>query len=164
MLIGDYRESSVSYRDGMGWDGFWDFSRFFNRCGRFDFFMNKVYPPERGVPYRLAEIYPSPPSISPHLNFFFSKMSPPPKYSLEIREYISSNGQYYRTSISTSTVFPIYGTPLGLSASTHYVDISSPKEITNSRESSYRIFRQNTYPKTRCPGLFFFKYSPEIRE
>ncbi len=29
LLIGDYRESSVSYRDGMGWDGFWGFPRVF---------------------------------------------------------------------------------------------------------------------------------------
>ena len=47
------------------------------------------------------------------------------EYSLEIRSYILSDDQYYYESISTSTVFPIYGTPLGLCASTYYVDISS---------------------------------------
>ena len=99
------------------------FSRFSNVPGRFEFLLNSFdETPSSFHTASTRSIHPRPP-LPPISISFFPKV-PLPKFGGPIVRQIASNGQYHIASISTSTVFPIYGTPLGLCASTYYVDIS----------------------------------------
>ena len=64
---------------------------------------------------------------------------------------------FHRTSISPSTVFLIFGTPLDISATPYNVDILSSDTFLNSWEPSYSIFRRKTYLKFCFQGGTFFE-------
>ena len=67
--------------------------------------------------------------------------------------------------ISTSTVFPIYGTPLGLCASTYYVDILSSllfQRFHESRVIAFSVGKPIQKPHFRGGSLF--DYFLKIRE
>ena len=64
---------------------------------------------------------------------------------------------FHRTSISPSTVFLIFGTPLDISATPYNVDILSSDTFLNSWEPSYFIFRRKIYLNTCFQGGSFFE-------
>ena len=64
---------------------------------------------------------------------------------------------FHHTSISPSTVFLIFGTPLDISATPYNVDILSSDTFLNSWEPGYSIFRRKTYLNACFQGGSFFE-------
>ena len=104
--------------------GFFGSLRFLIFPGSFQFlmksFLDEVVFKHTASTRSIHPRHPEPPIST----FIFPKFLLPIFWVPIVRQMLS-NGQYYFESISTSTVFLISGTPLGLCASTYYVDISS---------------------------------------
>ena len=136
----------MKYTENTGKYGFPGFSRFSNRPGRFEFLLNSN---RIGVTaFHTAStrsIHPRPPFPQYQLSFFPN--SPSPNLGGPIVRQILPNGQYYIFSISTSTVFPIYGTPHRVVDNTLLYRHVSPEHKVLGRYSESEPSHFQTYPK-----------------
>ena len=128
----------------------WEF-RFFMCLVIFEFYMASRRP-GRYLETFLEPVASFSQSMSPYRATptpFTPKIMPFPRPTPSVNRPISSDGPFYYGSISPSTVLRILGTPLDLCATPWRVDIFITQNETHSGESSYAIFRRQTYQQIK---------------